>query len=242
MLERLQAGAAMLGCGLSEAQLELFDRFRAEILDWNQRVNLTSITDPDEVELRHFLDSLTTLAAIGQPKPGEGLRILDVGSGAGLPGVPLAIVLPDARVTLLEATGKKVAFLMHLVERLLLGNTSVLLGRAEDLGQTHSHRESYDLVVARGVAPLAALAELCLPLVAIGGSFVAMNKGDIAGVFAASAAAIARLGGAPARIIRVTLPLLADNRCLVVSDKSQPTPARYPRRPGMPAKHPLLGG
>ena len=240
MLEQLQGSAAMLGYELTPERLSLFERFRAEILDWNERVNLTSITDPDDVEVRHFLDSLTVLAAIEAREPsGAGLRILDVGSGAGLPGVPLAIVLPNARVTLLEATGKKVAFLKHTVELLSLGNTSVLLGRAEDRGQSHSHRESYDLVVARGVAPLAALAELCLPFVAIGGRFVAMKKGDLATELAASAVAIARLGGAPALIIKVTLPLLADNRCLVVSDKSAPTPARYPRRPGMPAKYPL---
>ncbi len=239
MLEQLQAGAALLGCELSEAQLALFDRFRAEVLDWNQRINLTSITDHDGIEVRHFLDSLTVLAAIGQQKPGTALRILDVGSGAGLPGVPLAIVLPEARVTLLEATGKKVVFLSHLVEVLSLRNTTVLTGRAEDLGQTHSHRESYDIVVARAVAPLAALAELCLPFAALGGRFVALKKGDLASEVATAATAVARLGGTPVRVVAVTLPQLADGRCLVVSDKSRPTPERFPRRPGMPAKHPL---
>ena len=240
MLERLQSGAAALGCELSEAQVSLFEQFRVALLDWNQRVNLTSIVDPDEVELRHFLDSLTVLAAIERASTSNASpRIIDIGSGAGLPGVPLAIVLPQSHVTLLEATGKKVTFLSHLVELLALRNVDVLLGRAEERGHERAHRESYDLVVARAVAPLPALAELCLPFAAIGGRFVALKKGDISDELALAAVAFARLGGTPARMVRVSPELFPDDRCLIVSNKQSPTPLRYPRRPGMPAQHPL---
>ncbi len=240
MLERLQSGAAALGCQLSPAQLSLFHQFRVALLEWNERINLTSIVDPDEVEMRHFLDSLTVLAAIEHdPSVGTDLRIIDIGSGAGLPGVPLAIVMPQSRVTLLEATGKKVAFLSYLVERLALRNVDVLLGRAEERAHERAYRESYDLVVARAVAPLPALAELCLPFAAIGGRFVALKKGDIADEIALAAVAFARLGGSPARSTRVSPELFSDDRCLVISSKQSSTPIRYPRRPGMPAKHPL---
>ncbi len=239
-MEQLAAGAARLGYPLTSAQLGLFETYRAELMLWNEHTNLTSIVEAAEVEARHFLDSLTVLLALDAGEAASPyLRILDVGSGAGCPGVPLKIVLPQARVSLLEATGKKVRFLKHLVTALGLSDMEVLQGRAEDLGRLSPHREAFPLVVSRAVAPLVTLVELCLPFCSVGGSFVALKKGDITREIESARAAIGLLGGDKPRIINVPLSLLGNDRCLVNIRKIAPTPDRYPRRPGIPTKRPL---
>jgi 16S rRNA (guanine527-N7)-methyltransferase len=239
-VELLAAGAARLGYPLSSAQLSLFETYRTELLSWNEHTNLTSITDEAQVETRHFLDSLTVLLALDADEAASPcLRILDVGAGAGCPGVPLKIVLPQARVSLLEATGKKVRFLRHLVTVLGLSDTEILQGRAEDLGHLPLHREAFPLVVSRAVAPLVTLVEFCLPFCSVGGSFVALKKGDVERELQAACAATRLLGGDNPRITNVPLSLLGNDRCLVSIRKIAPTPGRYPRRPGIPAKHPL---
>ncbi|MBE9505263.1 MAG: 16S rRNA (guanine(527)-N(7))-methyltransferase RsmG [Chloroflexi bacterium] len=239
-MEQLAAGAARLGYPLTPAQLSLFETYRTELMVWNEHTNLTSITDDAEVETRHFLDSLTVVLALDAAEAASpGLRILDVGSGAGCPGVPLRIVLPQARVSLLEATGKKVRFLRHLVTVLGLPDMELLQGRAEDLGRLPPHREAFPLVVSRAVAPLATLVELCLPFCSVGGSFVALKKGDITREIQEACAAIRLLGGDKPRIINVPLSLPGNDRCLVSIRKIAPTSDRYPRRPGIPAKRPL---
>ncbi len=239
-VEQLAAGAARLGYPLTSAQLSLFETYRTELSLWNEHTNLTSITEAAEVETRHFLDSLTVLLALDAGEAASPcLRILDVGSGAGFPCVPLKIVLPQARVSLLEATGKKVRFLRHLVTTLELPDVEVLQGRAEDLGHLPPHREAFPLVVSRAVAPLATLVELCLPFCSVGGSFVALKKGDIMREIQEACAAISILGGDNPRIINIPLSLPGNDHCLVSIRKVAPTPARYPRRPGIPAKRPL---
>ncbi len=240
MLTQLVEGLEQLGHPISSARIEMFETYRTELMRWNERVNLTSITEPDDIETRHFLDSVSVLPALGTHTPtGAGLRIVDVGSGAGFPGIPLKLVLPDAHVALLEATGKKVEFLRHMVEVLELGDIEILHGRAEDIAHIAACREAFDVAVARGVASLATLAEICLPFVCIGGVFVAQKKGDLVTEVEMARAAIQRLGGAGARLIEVTLPQLLDQRYLVCSTKVAPTPAKYPRRPGVPFKSPL---
>jgi 16S rRNA (guanine527-N7)-methyltransferase len=234
-------GASSYGLELTDEQITRFARYQIELLDWNTRMNLTAIVDPAEIQLRHFLDSLT----VGLALPDDirwhdsPATLLDIGAGAGFPGVPLAIALPNLDVTLLEATQKKCRFLEHLVAALDLTNVAVRCGRAEDVAHLPREREYYDVVVARAVASLAALAELGLPFVRPGGRMIAPKKAGIEEEVAAARRAIAQLGGRLAEPIAVSLPIPGDARQLIVVDKIKPTPGQYPRRPGVPAKSPL---
>ncbi|MBI2886685.1 MAG: 16S rRNA (guanine(527)-N(7))-methyltransferase RsmG [Chloroflexi bacterium] len=232
----LADGARRLGLALTEAHLSQFRRYYRALVSWNRRANLTAITEYGDVLIRHFLDSLTVTLAI----EGHSLRLLDVGSGAGFPGVPLRLALPQLQVTLLEATEKKTAFLRHLRLPLELPDLAVVTGRVEQVAHDPAHRESYDLVVSRGVDSMATLAEYQLPFCRVGGRAVAMKKGDIAAEVGQAQRAMALLGGRLLDIVSVPLPQLPDQRCLVVVEKVSPTPDRYPRRPGMPAKRPLV--
>ena len=238
LLARLVAGARALGVDLSPAQLQQFALYRSELRSWHRRANLTSITDPEEVETRHFVDSLSVVAA-PEVRLGPGLRVLEVGSGAGFPGLPLKIAYPEIEVTLLEATGKKADFLRHVADRLALPDVAVITGRAEDAAREPAHREAYSLVLARALAPMAALAELTLPFCQLGGHVVAQKKGDIAGELEAAKTAIEVMGGRCVARHAVSAPGLEDGRCLVVLKKVAHTPEKYPRRPGVPAKRPI---
>ncbi len=240
MMEALVEGARQLGLGLTPEQLERFEVYYRELVDWNRRANLTAIVDYREVQLKHFLDSLTVLLVAGDGAgPSPGATLADVGSGAGFPGLPLKIVRPDLHVTLIESIGKKTAFLHHIVETLGLSGVEVVTGRAEDLGHDPGYRETYDLSLARAVAALPALAELNLPFCRVGGTFVAQKKRDIAAELKAATRAFSVLGGRLREVRPVDLPGLLEGRSLVVVDKVAPTPRAYPRRAGLPAKHPL---
>jgi 16S rRNA (guanine527-N7)-methyltransferase len=240
MLTQLVQGLHDMGVELQRSQLDSFEAYRDELMRWNQRVNLTAITDPAEIETRHFLDSLTLLYALqGWRQTGSGLRMIDIGSGAGFPGIPDKLVLPDMRLTLLEATGKKVEFLSHMVALLGLRDIDVVHGRAEEVAHSPNHREAYDIAAARAVASLSTLAEVCLPFVSVGGLFVALKKGGIKAEVEDSRAAITRVGGEEARLLEVPLPQLSDGRYLVCSTKAYPSPLQYPRRTGIPFKRPL---
>lgn len=237
---QLVDGLTTLGYEIGPGQLRLFEMYRDELLRWNQYTNLTSITDPSGIETRHFLDSLTILQVFEKDAVRNShMRVLDIGAGAGFPGIPLKLILTDINLVLLEATGKKAAFLRNVVERLGLTRTTVVNDRAEVLAHVPSHRESYDLVVARAVAPLASLAELCLPFVTVGGMFVAPKKGAIVDEIAEARNAISRVGGADVHLVEVRLPQLADERTLVCIRKVSHSPDRYPRRSGIPLKRPL---
>lgn len=238
-MEYLKSGAAKLGLQLTSSQLEQFRTYYQELVKWNRRANLTSITDFREVQIKHFLDSVTVTIALKKPVK-AGLSLIDVGSGGGFPGLPVKIVFPNIRLVLLEATGKKAAFLRHITEVLGLEDVEIVAGRAEVVAHQAQYRQRFDIVLSRAVAPLATLAELCLPLCAIGGSFIAQKKGDADLELSQAAEAINILGGSPPEIKMVDLEELADRRYLVVIKKIAPTPAKYPRRPGMPAKRPLV--
>lgn len=251
-MELLRASAASLGLTLGAGHLGAFETYYHELSAWNRRFNLTAITGYEEVQRRHFLDSLSCLLALpggaeGGPLPdvvplqrGTGsLRIADVGSGAGFPGIPLKIMLPDAHVTLIEATGKKATFLRHIVRLLGLTGVEVLAARAEDVGHMLEHREQYDLVVARAVAPLCVLAEYCLPLCRVKGRVVAQKGGEGAEEAEDAVPAIELLGGTLVGVKPVELVELPLGRTLVVIDKVARTPEEYPRRPGIPSKRPL---
>ena len=236
-MQTLAGGAARLGVTLSPVQLDQFALYRDELLAWNRRANLTAITDPDEVEVKHFLDSLSVLLAMDGP-PRHGFRVIDIGSGAGFPGLPLKITCPDISLTILESVGKKTAFLDHVLAALRLKSVAVIHGRAEDVAQRPEHREEYDLVVARAVAPMATLAELTLPLCAVGGTVVAMKSANVEEELRQSAASLEILGGRMRACMPVTLQGL-EGRTLVVIDKASTTPRRYPRQAGIPKKRPL---
>ena len=216
------------GIRLDATQLQRFDRYSALLRERNEAVNLTAIVDPAEIATKHFLDSLTLLLA--RP-PAPGARLIDVGTGAGFPGVPLAIARSDLRVTLVESVGKKVRFLEELIAALGLANVALVHGRAEDVGREPAHRERHDVAVARALPVLATNVELLLPLCRVGGEAVAY-KGRIEAELAAGDRAARALGGEIARVVTMAELSLADvlpGRCLVIAAKRRPTPARYPR-------------
>ena len=235
--------AAQLGAPLDREQIAGFELYRDELLRWNRRVNLTSVTDPAAVEMRHFVDSISCLVALRDllaEKPTAS--VVDVGSGAGFPGLPLKIAVPSIRLTLLDSVGKKSAFLQYVVARLGMEGVTVLAGRAEELAHQPALREQFDVALGRALAPLPALLELCLPFVRLGGRLVANRRGDLAAQQAEAEPAARTLGGRFRAPIPVDLGPELSGYGLVVVDKIGPTPERYPRRPGVPAKHPILAG
>jgi 16S rRNA (guanine527-N7)-methyltransferase len=234
-MERLIAGAQRLGILLTPEQVESFQVYYEELICWNKKVNLTAIVDYEEVQLKHFLDSLTITLAFKDMPP----LLLDVGAGAGIPGIPLKILFPSIRLTLLDSVARKTSFLAHLVARLGLEGVEVLTGRAEHLAHDGRYRERFDLVLSRGVAKLATLAELALPFCIMGGTFIAQKKGEIEGEIEAAARAIDILGGRMKGVKWVGMEELGEERALVIIDKLNPTPQHYPRRAGVPQKRPL---
>jgi 16S rRNA (guanine527-N7)-methyltransferase len=241
-VERLKTEAAKLGLALNQQQLEQFEFYYRELVDWNRRVNLTAVVDYEEVQLRHFLDSLSILALerdADMPVSLAAARIIDVGTGAGLPGLPLKIACPSLHLTLLESVGKKTSFLEHVVGRLGLEGVEVVRARAEELAHNPHYREAFDLALSRAVASLSVLAELTLPFCRRGGALVAQKKGALAAEVAAAARALSLLGGKLAGVKRLDLEGLEGERCLVVIRKLDATPPVYPRRPGLPARRPL---
>ncbi|MCB0162989.1 MAG: 16S rRNA (guanine(527)-N(7))-methyltransferase RsmG [Anaerolineae bacterium] len=237
MIEILQAGAIDFKLTLSEAQLNAFVRYRRELVAWNEKFNLTRIVEPQEVAVKHFLDSLSiapVLSELNTPR-----SIIDVGSGAGFPGIPLKIVRPELSMTLLESTGKKTTFLRHVVETLELANVAVITARAEEAGRQTAHRERYDVAVARAVSRLAVLAEYTLPLVKVGGWVIAQKGQHPAEEIETGGRAVRMLGGTIVEVRPVEVPGLEAERHLVIIKKIKPTPKLYPRQPGWPAKEPL---
>jgi 16S rRNA (guanine527-N7)-methyltransferase len=251
-MQKLIEGARKLGLNLTSDQVAMFRRYRDELIAWRSRVNLTAITDEEGIQTKHFLDSLSCLIAVTVPKFGASTpatleacafkpdtRLIDVGSGAGFPGVPLKIICPAIKLTLLEATGKKAEFLKHIVELLDLHGVTVIKGRAEELGHAPDHREQYDWALARAVAEMPTLIEYLLPFVRISGRALAQKGEDAPAEVSRAETAIGHLGGRLNRLIPVELTGIAETRYLVIVDKVAATPDKHPRRPGMPTKHPI---
>jgi 16S rRNA (guanine527-N7)-methyltransferase len=240
-MQRLIEGAKALGLRLTAQQQAAFQVYYEELVAWNQKFNLTAITEYEQVQIRHFLDSLSCLlaeetrVALNRPEA----RTIDVGAGAGFPGIPIKLVYPSVRLTLLEATGKKVTFLEHMIGLLALRRVTAIHARAEELARDPAHREQYDLVLARAVAEMPVVAEYTLPFWKVGGWVIA-QKGEAGAAEAWSAdQAIKLLGGELRRVVHVELPGLPEDRSLVIIEKVSPTPEAYPRRPGIPSKRPL---
>ncbi|GCE49719.1 16S rRNA m(7)G-527 methyltransferase [Thermosporothrix hazakensis] len=227
--------AGLQQLGIDERSVELFLRYRDELLDWNTRFNLTAIKDPEEVLIKHFLDSLSLLLVCKQ----QEARLLDIGTGAGFPGLALKLVRPQWRVTLLEATNKKVTFLRHMVEMLHLEGVEVIHGRAEELGQKPEYRASFDIVTARAVSALPVLLEYCAPYCQVGGMIVLPKKGDLSEELASGKRAAAMVGAAFKEDVPVQLPGLDDGRRLLVWEQRKRCPAQYPRTGAAIAKKPL---
>ncbi len=239
-MDRLNLGATELGLKLNAGQLEQFQLFYQELMDWNQRMNLTAITGYEEVQVKHFLDSLTVTLALEPPTGGEDYRVIDVGTGAGFPGVPLKILWPDVKLVLLDSTAKKASFLHHLKQKLGLDDVEIVVGRAEEVAHETQYREKFAVVLSRGVARLPTLLELTLPFCAVGGVLIAQRKGDTEAAISGAGKAISTLGGRLREAKKIVLEELTDGRYLLVVNKVSPTPEQYPRRPGIPAKRPLL--
>ena len=226
----------LLGLNLTPEQINQFQQLTKLLLDWNQRMNLTGITSPSEIVIKHYLDSLTIVKVVPHF---AGLRLIDVGSGAGFPGLALAITFPKLQVTLLDATGKKLRFIDHVAEQLQLKNVRTLHARAEDAGRDRDHRAAYDLVTARAVARMPTLMEYTLPFAKEECQVIAMAGSNAFEDANQAARAIDVLGGELFTIEEITLPTLINPRYLVVVDKIKKTPRQYPRQAGTPSREPI---
>lgn len=237
-METLALNAQKLfGVTLSAAQLKQLSSYESLLLEWNEKINLTAIRDVPGIRSKHFLDSLSCVLAF---KSGEAPRsLIDVGTGAGFPGIVLKILYPSMKLTLVESVGKKAKFCADVVDKLGLANVQILSARAEDVGRMKDQREQYDWAVARAVAQMPVLAEYLLPLVKVGGCVLAQKGETGPAEVNQSAQAFKILGGRFRQVVNVQLPGVADERFLVIIDKIALTPATYPRQAGTPTKKPL---
>lgn len=237
-MTQLAQGAAQLGLALTPAQLAQFAAYYRELAAWNQTTNLTAIAGCHDTQTRHFLDSLTVCLAARRELSGPA-RIVDIGAGAGFPGIPLKLAFPQIELHLIESVAKKTAFLHHLTATLNLPGVTAHTGRAETLARQPDLRDSFDLALARGLARLPLLLEYALPFCRPGGKAIALKQGDLAPELTDAQFALTQLAARPAGLYPVTLPALPDHRVIAAFQKTAPTPQRYPRRPGIPAKRPL---
>lgn len=235
-MQELADSARTFGLELSPFQLNAFEVYWRELSEWNERVNLTAIVDREQVVVKHFLDSLSIAPLLRDA--GASPSLVDIGSGAGLPGLALKIALPQLRVTLIDATRKKVDFLRHMIAELDLQNISAIQARAEDLAHDPAHRERYDFAVARAVADLAVLLEYALPFVHTGGVLIAQKGVQVEDEIRRAGPALQALGGQVRARVPVQLPGL-EPRHLIVVDKLASTPRTYPRRAGIPERKPI---
>ncbi len=232
----LTDGCRSFGITLNQQQTDQFLQYYHLLVDWNARINLTSITEFQDVLVKHFLDSLSAVRAL---KMFHVKHLMDIGSGAGFPGIPLKIVFPHLQVTLLDSLNKRIRFLSELTVDLNLSDVELIHGRAEQYAKCSQYRESYDLCVSRAVAPLNVLTEFCLPYVSVGGYFLAYKSGDAALELEKAQTAIKKLGGMVHHVDVFQLPDSDYSRSLILIQKECSTPVIYPRKEGIPSKRPL---
>lgn len=252
-----------INISVDEKMLEAFNTYYEMLVERNKVMNLTAITEKSEVYVKHFLDSLAVMAAVSDKEfkskfnlnfdadtemkelrsgftKGSSLKVLDLGTGAGFPGIPLKIAFPNMEITLLDSLNKRVKFLNEVIDALKLKQITAIHGRAEDLAQKCEHREKYDLCVSRAVANLAVLCEYCIPYVALGGYFIAYKSGNIFPEIEMSVKAVKTLGGKIAGVKKMQLPGTDIERSFVIIKKCSNTPKKYPRKAGLPSSSPLI--
>lgn len=222
---------------LEAAQLIQFEQYYAELVAWNEKMNLTGITERDQVYMKHFYDSLTLSFYINMSEAG---RLADIGSGAGFPGIPLKICFPHLKLTIVDSLSKRITFLQHICDTLQLKDVTLIHGRAEDIARLAEHRDAYDVVTARAVARLSLLNEFCLPFARKGGLFAAMKGSDPAEEVREAKRSLKELRAELTKVESFTLPVEDSARHIVLIRKTAETPAKYPRKAGVPAKSPLI--
>lgn len=235
-LNVLIEGSKEFGLELSDDQLRMLSSYAQLLVEWNEKINLTAIIDEEGIAIKHFLDSFSLIPLI----PGQVTSVIDVGTGAGFPGIPLKIAREKLKVTLLDSLEKRVKFLNEVCSQLELKDIHSVHGRAEDFGVDKKYREGYDLAVARAVASLPVLLEYCLPFVKVGGYFMAMKGPDAKEELILSGKALETLGGELVEAKTFSLPHTNYERCIIIVKKCRHTPANYPRKSGKPSKQPII--
>lgn len=234
-MELLKTSAKKMGIELSQNQLEKFDLYKKLLLEWNEKMNLTAITDYEGIAIKHFADSISVLPLIEN----KNASLIDVGTGAGFPGIPLKIANDGFKVTLLDSLNKRITFLEEVKKELGITNLECIHSRAEDGGRNADLREKFDYCVSRAVARLSVLSEYCMPFVAVGGYFISLKGPDAAEELTEAQKAISVLGGKVEKVVEITIPESDLKHCAVVIKKIKSTPKVYPRKAGTAAKKPL---
>jgi 16S rRNA (guanine527-N7)-methyltransferase len=236
IIEQFEASLREQGMILTKEQLNQFETYYQILVEWNEKMNLTAITDKADVYLKHFYDSITAAFYFDFTKP---FHLCDVGAGAGFPSIPLKIVFPHLEVTIVDSLNKRISFLNHLANELKLKNVHFIHDRAETFGVNPNYREGFDVVTARAVARMSVLSELCLPLVKVEGHFLAMKAAHAKDELEVGQKAITTLGGRVEKIVTFTLPMEESERTILIIKKETKTPKKYPRKPGTPGKTPI---
>lgn len=219
----------------TEEQLQKFYKYMKLLIEWNKKINLTAIVEPKEIILKHFIDSLTILKYTEKKK-----KMIDIGTGAGFPGIPIKIMNKNIEITLLDSLNKRINFLNEVIQTLNLEKIETIHSRIEDFGRSKKYRETYEIVTSRAVANLATLSEYMLPMAKVGGCCICMKGAEVEEEILNSKNAIKILGGNISKIEKFTLPKTDNKRNIIVIDKVKQTPSKYPRKPGMPSKEPIL--
>lgn len=236
IMNSLKEDALKFKIDLSDEQLSQFYNYYEMLIKWNETINLTAITDFDEVLKKHFLDSISIGRILGQ---NEIISLFDVGTGAGFPGIPIKIAFPNIEITLLDSLNKRVNFLNQVIDSLGLEKITAVHGRAEDFAKKELYREKFDVCVSRAVANLSSLSELCLPFVKVGGKFISYKSEKAMEELELSQNAISLLGGGNVSCDAFTLPGADLQRTFIIIQKVKETPLKYPRKAGIPIKRPL---
>ena len=225
-----------LGISINDTQVKQFFKYKELLIEWNQKMNLTAITDDKEVILKHFVDSVSLSKGIDLDRE---IDVIDVGTGAGFPGMPVKIAFPKIRITLLDSLNKRINFLQNVSHELCLENVNCIHSRAEDGGQNNELRESFDLCISRAVADLAVLCEYCLPFVKVGGNFISLKGPDVEEEIEGAKNGISKLGGEIIDVIKINIPNSDITHSLITIKKISQTPTVYPRKAGKITKNPL---
>lgn len=234
-MELLRSCLSEWNIGIDRKQEDLFLRYYDLLIEWNNKINLTAITDKDDVIIKHFTDSISILKYINPAKK----KIIDIGTGAGFPGIPIKIICPSCKVILLDSLNKRIGFLNEVISSLGLSDIECIHGRAEDIAKDSDHREKYDIAVSRAVSRLNILSEYCLPFVNIDGLFISYKSGSIDEELEEASGAVLKLGGSMGSVERFRLPNSDLERSLVIIKKTGHTMDKYPRKAGVPERKPL---